>query len=62
MLKGGIRRSKGQSTKGAEYKDGVATVLAPSSFCPLGEPLGDGYVRVMHPAFLNGPREGGRGG
>ncbi len=34
-------------------ENGVATVLAPSSFRPLGEPTGDGHVRVMHPAFLN---------
>mmetsp|Transcript_68514 Transcript_68514/g.179601 ORF Transcript_68514/g.179601 Transcript_68514/m.179601 type:complete len:299 (+) Transcript_68514:2-898(+) len=44
--------SQGAVTRGVEWKDGVATVLASSSFCPLGECDGD-YVRVMHPAFLN---------
>ena len=28
-------------------------MLASSSFCPLGEPLGQDYVRVMHPAFMH---------
>ena len=44
--------SKGAILKGAPYKDGVATVLASSSFCPLGEVDGS-YVRVMHPAFMH---------
>jgi len=46
------RWSKGAILKDAPYKDGVATVLASSSFCPLGEVDGS-YVRVMHPAFLH---------
>jgi len=47
--------SDGEVSRGATFTDGVANVLAPSSFCPLGEPCGEHgeYVRVMHPAFLN---------
>jgi len=46
------RWSKGHILKGAPVADGVATVLASSSFCPLGEVDGS-YVRVMHPAFMH---------
>ena len=45
--------SEGRVTAGVEWTDGMATVLASSSFCPLGEPGEDDYLRVMHPAFLN---------
>ena len=38
-------------------ENGVGTVLAPSSFVPLGEPIGGvgggEYHRVLHPAFLD---------
>lgn len=44
--------SRGAIVKDAPFKDGVATVLASSSFCPLGEVDGS-YVRVMHPAFMH---------
>merc|ERR1712070_993612 len=46
--------SQGEVTKGVLFDDkGMATVLQSSSFCPLGEPSRNGYVRIMHPAFLN---------
>mmetsp|Transcript_65103 Transcript_65103/g.108157 ORF Transcript_65103/g.108157 Transcript_65103/m.108157 type:complete len:662 (+) Transcript_65103:39-2024(+) len=45
--------SAGEVTRAVEWKNNVATVLASSSFCPLGEVCDGGYVRVMHPAFLN---------
>jgi hypothetical protein len=38
---------------GVVFQDGKANVLAPSSFMPLGEPCGDSYHRVLHPAFLH---------
>ena len=46
--------SGGEITRGIEFnQEGVANVLASSSFCPLGEPCENDYVRVMHPAFLD---------
>ena len=49
--------TEGALTKGLEYDaEGTGNVLAASSFMPLGEPIGsttDGYVRVLHPAFLS---------
>jgi hypothetical protein len=44
--------SKGAILKDVPYKDGVATVLGSSAFCPLGEVDGS-YVRVMHPAQIH---------
>ena len=47
--------SDGALTRGLDFDEkGVGNVLAPSSFLPLGEPLGSkGYFRVLHPAFLD---------
>jgi hypothetical protein len=47
------RWTKGALTKDVPYKDGIANVLASSSFRPLGEVSDTGYVRVLHPAFLH---------
>lgn len=48
------RWTRREITRGVEFnKEGIATVLAPSSFCPLGEPCEGDYIRVLHPAFLN---------
>ena len=53
-----VRKVYDQWTKGAlvkdkDFRDGVANVLASSSFCPLGEVCDSSWVRVMHPAFLH---------
>lgn len=45
----------GRIAKSVEWVGDKAVVLAPSSFCPLGECYSeseDSYVRVLHPAFM----------
>lgn len=45
--------SGGAVLRGVEWKGDIASILASTSFCPLGQPCQDGRLRVLHPASMN---------